>query len=277
MCDHFRPTVPDPDIEVEETLRRLTLVKPTSQSTRSRRKSNCEEETDMESHNETHFVNGTEANISLHSDHHKTKSGVHFADEYSAHEKGMGLTLSDGESKHSSISVNGSAVSSSLIKCRASGPVEERINHNHKDLDLDLMMDPRSRSISLSKSKSLPKSVSLNDDEIAADMAVHYREIIEQIGEDPTRQGLLKTPERAAKALMFFTKGYKENIADVLNNAVFDEDHDEIVIVKDIEMFSLCEHHLVPFMGKHSGLRVRPEICRDPSVAGSSPATGALA
>ncbi|BFZ06943.1 hypothetical protein BsWGS_09983 [Bradybaena similaris] len=89
-----------------------------------------------------------------------------------------------------------------------------------------------------------------SDDEIAKEMASQYRRIIEHLGEDPTRQGLLKTPERAAKAMMFFTKGYKENIADVLNDAVFDEDHDEVVIVKDIEMFSLCEHHLVPFMGK---------------------------
>ncbi|KAI1308995.1 GTP cyclohydrolase 1 [Halotydeus destructor] len=79
-----------------------------------------------------------------------------------------------------------------------------------------------------------------------------YRTLLCTIGEDPERQGLKKTPERAAKAICFFTKGYHENIKDLLNDAIFNEDHDEMVIVKDIEMFSLCEHHLVPFVGKVS-------------------------
>lgn len=80
----------------------------------------------------------------------------------------------------------------------------------------------------------------------------NYRDILLSIGEDPTRQGLLKTPERAAKAMLYFTKGYEDNISNILNNAIFTEDHDEMVVVKDIEMFSLCEHHLVPFIGKVS-------------------------
>ncbi|XP_010710433.2 GTP cyclohydrolase 1 [Meleagris gallopavo] len=81
-------------------------------------------------------------------------------------------------------------------------------------------------------------------------LAAAYTTILRALGEDPERQGLLKTPWRAATAMQFFTKGYQETIADVLNDAIFDEDHDEMVIVKDIDMFSLCEHHLVPFVGK---------------------------
>lgn len=77
-----------------------------------------------------------------------------------------------------------------------------------------------------------------------------YKEIIEQLGEDPSREGLQGTPHRASQAMQYLTKGYQENIDDIINGALFDSDMSEMVIVKDIELYSLCEHHLLPFYGK---------------------------
>ena len=74
--------------------------------------------------------------------------------------------------------------------------------------------------------------------------------LLEEIGEDPKREGLIKTPLRVAKAWKFFSNGYKQNLDDIINNAIFNEDSKDMVIVRDVEFFSLCEHHLLPFFGK---------------------------
>ena len=84
----------------------------------------------------------------------------------------------------------------------------------------------------------------------ARKIACHVREIIKLVGEDPNREGLRKTPERYEKALKFLTSGYHQNVENVLNGATFSVAYDEMVVVKDIEFFSLCEHHLLPFFGK---------------------------
>ena len=77
-----------------------------------------------------------------------------------------------------------------------------------------------------------------------------YREILSLLGEDPTREGLLKTPERVAKAMAFITKGYAQDPVQIVTSAIFREEYKQMVLVKDIELFSLCEHHLMPFVGK---------------------------
>ncbi|RHY61110.1 hypothetical protein DYB38_008814 [Aphanomyces astaci] len=89
-----------------------------------------------------------------------------------------------------------------------------------------------------------------NDTEKLEKMAAAVKVLLECMGEDVTREGLLKTPMRMAKALMYCTKGYSQQLSDVLNEAVFTEDYSEMVIVRDIELYSLCEHHIVPFVGK---------------------------
>jgi GTP cyclohydrolase I len=77
-----------------------------------------------------------------------------------------------------------------------------------------------------------------------------YENLLTELGEDITREGLVDTPERAANAMRYLTKGYHENLNDIINDALFDSDMSEMVIVKDIEMYSMCEHHLLPFLGK---------------------------
>ena len=85
---------------------------------------------------------------------------------------------------------------------------------------------------------------------VTDEIARHYREILRLLGEDPEREGLVKTPERVAKALQFLTKGYSEDGAEILRSAMFNEDYSQMVIVKDIDLYSTCEHHVMPFIGK---------------------------
>ena len=93
-----------------------------------------------------------------------------------------------------------------------------------------------------------------NDDQYdeltTQEIASYYKRILELLGEDPEREGLLKTPERVAKALQFLTKGYGEDGAEILRSALFEEDYSQMVLVKDIDLYSTCEHHLMPFIGK---------------------------
>jgi len=85
---------------------------------------------------------------------------------------------------------------------------------------------------------------------VTVELQKHYREILRLLGEDVNREGLLKTPERVAKAMQFFTQGYHLDPSEILRSAMFKQGYKEMVIVKDIEIYSLCEHHLVPFFGK---------------------------
>ena len=88
------------------------------------------------------------------------------------------------------------------------------------------------------------------DERTTEELAGHYREILRLIGEDPAREGLLKTPLRVARSMQFLTKGYQEDGAEILRSAMFREEYHQMVVVKDIELYSMCEHHMLPFYGK---------------------------
>ena len=94
------------------------------------------------------------------------------------------------------------------------------------------------------------KSFEEYNDNITNDIKNRYENIIKDLGEDTGRDGLIKTPERAAKAMQFLTQGYDQDPVDILKSAMFEESYNEMVIVKDIELYSLCEHHILPFFGK---------------------------
>ena len=88
------------------------------------------------------------------------------------------------------------------------------------------------------------------DAETTAKIAAHVKEILKLLGEDTEREGLLKTPERVAKAMQFMTKGYAQNGVEIIKSAIFDEEYQQMVLIKDIELYSSCEHHMLPFIGK---------------------------
>jgi len=94
------------------------------------------------------------------------------------------------------------------------------------------------------------KKIEHYDEECTKSLSSNYKEVIVNLGEDPSREGLLKTPERVAKAMQFLTQGYDQNPQEILKSAMFAEKYNEMVIVKDIEVYSLCEHHMLPFFGK---------------------------
>lgn len=96
----------------------------------------------------------------------------------------------------------------------------------------------------------IPDKVIRENSGITEELSVSYRKVLQLIGEDPDREGLLKTPERVAKAIQYLTHGYDLNPEEILRSAMFKEDYKQMVIVKDIEIYSLCEHHLLPFVGK---------------------------
>ena len=88
------------------------------------------------------------------------------------------------------------------------------------------------------------------DAETTEKIAAHVREILKLLGEDTEREGLLKTPERVAKAMQFMTKGYAQDGVEIIKSAIFDEEYQQMVLIKDIELYSSCEHHMLPFIGK---------------------------
>ncbi|WP_026838389.1 GTP cyclohydrolase I FolE [Gillisia sp. JM1] len=88
------------------------------------------------------------------------------------------------------------------------------------------------------------------NEEVTEGLTDNFKQIIHGLGEDTSREGILKTPERAAKAMQFLTQGYDADPVKILNDAMFNESYDEMVVVKDIELYSLCEHHMLPFFGK---------------------------
>jgi GTP cyclohydrolase I len=100
------------------------------------------------------------------------------------------------------------------------------------------------------KGKSVVNEPKLSPSEAREQLTKAFEKVLEGVGEDPQREGLLKTPKRVAESMLFLTQGYSQSLETLVNGAIFDEGHNEMVLVRDIDFFSLCEHHLLPFMGR---------------------------
>ncbi|MEL6248360.1 MAG: GTP cyclohydrolase I FolE [Cyanobacteria bacterium J06627_15] len=138
-----------------------------------------------------------------------------------------------------SISVNGSTNGSTLNRGSAGEPSDNRLT---ADLATQIRPDR------YKKNGQEPELHSPSEDNTALKQAVHT--MLSELGEDPEREGLLKTPKRVAEAMRFLTQGYNQSLETIVNGAIFDEGHNEMVLVRDINFFSLCEHHMLPFMGR---------------------------
>jgi len=112
--------------------------------------------------------------------------------------------------------------------------------------DLSRISTRPDRNSSNGEGPNLPNAGEISNEEMSAAV----RTILLGVGEDPEREGLLKTPKRVAEAMKFLTSGYSQSLEELLNGAIFDEGHNEMVLVRDITVFSLCEHHILPFMGR---------------------------